>query len=295
MTAEHKYEMTISLQIVEHLGLNLYSNTSAVISEAVANAWDADAKTVEITLEKDCITIKDDGCGMDTDDINNKYLTVGYQRRHLVPITPMLNRKVMGRKGIGKLSLLSIAETITIYSSKNGQKNALQISTQKLREAVSQTQTYYPEEVDDSGIDFEGNGTKIVLTNLKKSRTTALAGKLKQRLARRFAVIGADKQFEVKVNGEVFILNHHSNDVNRFLYPELRLSSRSVDKGTEHSAPLSALFYFLPFFPRLPFFSSDGLPLPLPSFINLFASSISSFISTINTFSFSSHSSRVRA
>lgn len=202
MTAEHKYEMTISLQIVEHLGLNLYSNTSAVISEAVANAWDADAKTVEITLEKDCITIKDDGCGMDTDDINNKYLTVGYQKRHLVPITPMLNRKVMGRKGIGKLSLLSIAETITIYSSKNGQKNALQISTQKLREAVSQTQTYYPEEVDDSGIDFEGNGTKIVLTNLKKSRTTALAGKLKQRLARRFAVIGADKQFEVKVNGE---------------------------------------------------------------------------------------------
>ena len=175
MTAEHKYEMTISLQIVEHLGLNLYSNTSAVISEAVANAWDADAKTVEITLEKDCITIKDDGCGMDTDDINNKYLTVGYQKRHLVPITPMLNRKVMGRKGIGKLSLLSIAETITIYSSKNGQKNALQISTQKLREAVSQTQTYYPEEVDDSGIDFEGNGTKIVLTNLKKSRTTALA------------------------------------------------------------------------------------------------------------------------
>ena len=55
---------------------------------------------------------------MDTDDINNKYLTVGYQKRHLVPITPMLNRKVMGRKGIGKLSLLSIAETITIYSSK---------------------------------------------------------------------------------------------------------------------------------------------------------------------------------
>lgn len=117
MTAEHKYEMTISLQIVEHLGLNLYSNTSAVISEAVANAWDADAKTVEITLEKDCITIKDDGCGMDTDDINNKYLTVGYQKRHLVPITPMLNRKVMGRKGIGKLSLLSIAETILICKS----------------------------------------------------------------------------------------------------------------------------------------------------------------------------------
>ena len=207
MAAEHKYEMTISLQIVEHLGLNLYSNTSAVISEAVANAWDADAKVVEITLERDRIIIKDDGCGMDTDDINNKYLTVGYQKRHVVPVTPVLKRKVMGRKGIGKLSLLSIAETITIYSAKNGQKNALQISTKKLREAVSQTQTYYPEEVDDSEVDFEGNGTKIVLTDLKKSRTTALAGKLKQRLARRFAVIGSDKQFEVKVNGEPITLS----------------------------------------------------------------------------------------
>ena len=109
MAENHKYEMTISLQIVEHLGLNLYSNTSAVIAEAVANAWDADAKSVEITLEKDRITIKDDGCGMDADDINKKYLTVGYQKRHLVPVTPMLKRKVMGRKGIGKLSLLSIA------------------------------------------------------------------------------------------------------------------------------------------------------------------------------------------
>ena len=28
MTAEHKYEMTISLQIVEHLGLNLWYKIS---------------------------------------------------------------------------------------------------------------------------------------------------------------------------------------------------------------------------------------------------------------------------
>ncbi len=38
-----RYEMGISLRILDHLGLNLYSNTPAVISEAIANAWDADA------------------------------------------------------------------------------------------------------------------------------------------------------------------------------------------------------------------------------------------------------------
>lgn len=33
-----KYKMTVNLHVVQHLGLNLYSNTSAVLSEAVANA-----------------------------------------------------------------------------------------------------------------------------------------------------------------------------------------------------------------------------------------------------------------
>lgn len=206
MENTHKYEMTISIQIVEHLGLNLYSNTSAVISEAVANSWDADATQVNIDLSNDSITIYDNGCGMSVADINSKYLTVGYQKRHIVPVTPKYNRKVMGRKGIGKLSLLSIAETISIYSIKDGEKNALQISTKKLREAVDAEEPYHPDEIDFSGANFEGNGTKIVLTDLKKSRVAAIAGKLKQRLARRFAIIDPNNNFEVNINGSTITL-----------------------------------------------------------------------------------------
>ena len=41
-----KYKMSISLNMLEHLGLHLYSNTPAVLSEVIANAWDADAKQV---------------------------------------------------------------------------------------------------------------------------------------------------------------------------------------------------------------------------------------------------------
>ena len=35
--------MTISRNVLNHLGLNLYSNTPAVLAEVIANAWDADA------------------------------------------------------------------------------------------------------------------------------------------------------------------------------------------------------------------------------------------------------------
>ena len=69
-----KYQMTLNLQLLNHLGLNLYSNAPAVISEAVANAWDADATKVEITIKEDTIEIFDNGCGMNVQDINNKYL-----------------------------------------------------------------------------------------------------------------------------------------------------------------------------------------------------------------------------
>ncbi len=51
-------EMKISLNGLEHLGMNLYRSVPPVLSEIVANAWDADAKQVHITLDKTNAHIK---------------------------------------------------------------------------------------------------------------------------------------------------------------------------------------------------------------------------------------------
>lgn len=40
---QHPYRMTVYLSVLDHLGIDLYSNNTAVLTEAVANAWDADA------------------------------------------------------------------------------------------------------------------------------------------------------------------------------------------------------------------------------------------------------------
>lgn len=198
---EYKYSMTMDMNVLNHLGLNLYSNTSAVVSETVANSWDADASCVEITLDEDQIIIKDNGCGMNLTDINEKYLCVGHQKRIERAITPIFKRPVMGRKGIGKLSLFSIANDITILTQKDGEKNALRMTSSALIRDVKNNQSYHPEELSTELVDFEGNGTTIILRDLKKSRTTALAGHLKKRIARRFSVISAADNFDVKVNG----------------------------------------------------------------------------------------------
>lgn len=65
MPEKRKLEMSISLSALEHLGMNLYSNVPSVLSEIVANAWDADASKVDIGLDKQAgkITIDDNGMG----------------------------------------------------------------------------------------------------------------------------------------------------------------------------------------------------------------------------------------
>ena len=48
MTNSVEYTMTITLNVLNNLGINLYSSVPAVLSEVVANSWDADATKVDI-------------------------------------------------------------------------------------------------------------------------------------------------------------------------------------------------------------------------------------------------------
>ena len=90
---------------------------------------------------------------------------------------------------------------------KNGETNGFKIDTDSLRKAIATNDEYYPTELSTDGIDLEGNGTKIILSNLKKKRTAALATHLRQRLARRFAIIGAKNQFKVLINDNEIVIS----------------------------------------------------------------------------------------
>lgn len=202
---ENEFKITISLNVLNHLGINLYSNIASVLAETVANAWDADAKTVDINIDKErnIITISDDGHGMTRSDINHKFLKVGYPRRETEEgrLSPSLKRPVMGRKGIGKLSLFSIADTIEVYSIRDGEKSALRMSLPELKEQIKGTGeaggTYNPRLLNTDSIDWI-SGTKIILRDLRQKRIFETS--LRKKLARRFSVIGEKHDFSVIVN-----------------------------------------------------------------------------------------------
>ena len=208
MNSSSKYQMTINLNVLNHLGINLYSNVPAVLSEVVANAWDADATNVDIEIDDDKITITDDGDGMTLDDINGKYLMVGYKRRKgKEDILTAKGRSVMGRKGIGKLSLFSIANIARVESVKAGEKNGFVMSVKEIEDHINREEQtpykqtpYEPDSLSEDDLTLNQEGTQIVLAELTKKVTRASATALQKRLARRFSVIGTN-DFNVKING----------------------------------------------------------------------------------------------
>lgn len=112
------FTFNISLSVLNHLGRNLYRNFITVLGEAISNSWDADAKNVLLYIDRDknYLIIKDDGEGMTSDDFQKKFLKIGYSKRKDGINTSKLNRPYIGRKGIGKLALLSCAKRIHILS-----------------------------------------------------------------------------------------------------------------------------------------------------------------------------------
>lgn len=218
---DKKYQMSISLNVLNHLGLHLYSNTPAVLSEVIANAWDADATLVKINFSKQAITVADNGVGMDLDDINNKYLLVGYEKRPKLKkgekprLTPIQKRPPMGRKGIGKLSLFSIAKKIAVYSRKAGEDGeSFLMDAEKIQAAIageglpkgkqaginpSDAKPYEPEPIHFDGM-IDGAGTVIRIEDLKRSMSVTTAEGLRKRISRRFGILGEKHDFAVFVN-----------------------------------------------------------------------------------------------
>ncbi len=118
---EPQFTFAISLSVLDHLGRHLYRSFATVLGEAISNAWDADARKVHIYLDPagHGFWIKDDGIGMTADDFQRKFLKIGYSKRKEGNKSPR-GRPYIGRKGIGKLALLSCADRISVISKVEG-------------------------------------------------------------------------------------------------------------------------------------------------------------------------------
>jgi len=201
----------ISLSVLNHLGRKLYRSFTTVLGEAISNSWDADAINVRIWVdrEKNSMCIDDDGIGMNSDDFQNKFLKIGYSKRKEGSLSSERKRPYIGRKGIGKLALLSCADRISIISKvAGGQYVGGTIDNSGLDKAITDdlTPKEYPLEDWDRNL-FEENlknkakGTTIYFENINEGISHTLPF-LKKIIALNFRFSLLDKSFNIFVNDE---------------------------------------------------------------------------------------------
>lgn len=206
-----KFTFNISLSVLNHLGRNLYRNIITVIGEAISNSWDADSHNIWITIDRENnhMAIEDDGHGMSREDFQEKFLKIGYSKRRNGNYRSALNRPFIGRKGIGKLALLSCAQKIHVASKKMGEEVVGGvIDNSALDRAITDdlnSQDYMLEPLSDEIINSMSRlekGTCIVFETVNNGifNTTDY---IKKAIALYFRFSLIDEQFNIYVNGEL--------------------------------------------------------------------------------------------
>ena len=204
---DKKLTLIIQPKVIDHLGIKMYQKPVDVVSEFIANSWDADAETVEVIINGDEIKIIDNGLGMTYEQCQKYFLTVGRNRREDFgnSLSEEKHRPVLGRKGIGKFAGFGIASTIIVktISKFNGELTEFEMDINRILEIDARDSAEKPIKVRN----YEGkneqkkkeHGTTIILTGIDTSSIDI--DSFLTELSRRFLLTQFYDDFSIKVNG----------------------------------------------------------------------------------------------
>lgn len=205
------FNIRIDRQVIKLLGAHLYGDTPSVVNELVANAYDARAKHIWISIKTTPpyqIQVQDDGVGMSLDDINNYYLNIGYNRREQPDLQEQLSetgldRLDMGQKGIGKLAVFALSKQVRLISVKNG--NAIgcfmdfdTICQNDGQPVLFDTADYH---IEQEMLSENNCGTLIILENVVKNLSKSYKF-LASNLARSFVLNNEDVSIFIRKNND---------------------------------------------------------------------------------------------
>ncbi|NOX65683.1 MAG: TIGR02391 family protein [Chlorobi bacterium] len=200
------YELKFDPRTIEHLGVKMYSTLPPALAELISNSYDADANEVKVTFHEQngspiSITIKDNGCGMNVQDIQERFLVIGRNRRLDDGDNPSTKygRLPTGKKGLGKLALFGLAKKIILDTTKNKKRNRFELDWDKL---IASDKVYSPSADIEDKLVNKNDGTVITLRELKRKTAFDLE-LLADSLSKIFIVDDTFKIILTKTDGEI--------------------------------------------------------------------------------------------
>ncbi|SEE59097.1 Signal transduction histidine kinase [Tenacibaculum sp. MAR_2010_89] len=140
MSTKNKNTINFNFDISAYrlLGRELITDRITALFEIVKNSYDANADNVTISFENlipysntnSKIIIKDDGIGMSLRDLKNKWMVIGTsdKRRERTSPSPY-NRKVVGKKGIGRFAVDLLGSKLTLKTKQEGSDKWIYLET----------------------------------------------------------------------------------------------------------------------------------------------------------------------
>ncbi len=189
--------------LIRTLG-NLARKADVALTELVANAWDAGASKVDITIPEERnqkLIIEDDGIGLTKEEFHDRWMKLAYNRlRHQgqrveFPHGRNGTRLAYGRNGIGRHGLLCFNNQYTVITRKGGEDSTFSIST------LSESQPFVL--LSESSREAVGNGTRL---EVFVQRNLPNADRILEVISARFL---HDPQFVVNINGQSVPLEEH--------------------------------------------------------------------------------------
>lgn len=165
--SDHKLYMTFEANTIKHLGVKMYSNMPPALAELIANSYDACATEVHVRLydaDEKKVIVEDNGVGMTFAEVNDYFLRIGRNRREENQKSPC-GRVPTGKKGLGKLALFGIGDTINITTSQGGEGVSFNLDW---KEILAWKGSNYEPKFDILHKGKTSKGTTITLTNLKR-------------------------------------------------------------------------------------------------------------------------------
>ncbi|MEA3557957.1 MAG: ATP-binding protein [Candidatus Thermoplasmatota archaeon] len=134
--ARFKYD---ELNIFRELSENLYPDYLSSIRElGIQNPFDVDATISRIDLdpEKRMISFSDNGSGMSSGIINNHFLTIGFSSKKRGERTKGRGRKIIGNKGIGRLSWQKLGQRAEVFTETESEAHLIKMNRHSMEVEV---------------------------------------------------------------------------------------------------------------------------------------------------------------
>ncbi|MDR2038696.1 MAG: ATP-binding protein [Bacteroidales bacterium] len=149
------------------IGRELITDRITALFELVKNSYDANSTRVDVIFETissinpySKITIKDNGYGMEFEDIRDKWMVIGTSSKRKEPYSPEpFNRRCVGEKGIGRFAVDKLGDKVNIITKKIGTNQKLNVEIDWNKYETSFQQQNKDEQV--------GNTTELKEKSLK--------------------------------------------------------------------------------------------------------------------------------